>query len=172
MPHSSDRHRAKDDGKDRNHDQIPALIRLFLGHLDSLDGLCRDLEAIADELPTSVNVQTSLVVARSILPIINSAHKFEEEHIYPILLDAIRNGTTLKDEIERLKSEHWVDEDYGEEICLALKDFVATQNPAKAESLSWMLRGFFESMRRHIAFEHAVILPVVRKKLGAKNARS
>jgi hemerythrin-like domain-containing protein len=76
----------------------------------------------------------------------------------------------MKDEIERLKSEHWVDEDYGEEIFLALKDFVANQNPAKAETLSWMLRGFFESMRRHIAFEHAVILPVVRKKLGAENA--
>lgn len=171
MPNSSDRHKAKEDGKDRSDDQTPTLMRLYVSHLNSLDGLCQDLETIADGLPASINVQASLVVAQNILPIITSAHKFEEDHIFPILLDAIRNGTAMKDEIERLKSEHWIDEDYGEEVYLALKDFVANQNPAKAETLSWMLRGFFESMRRHIAFEHAVILPVVRKKLVSKHAR-
>jgi hemerythrin-like domain-containing protein len=171
MPNSSDRHRT-DDAKGRSHDANPALARLFLTHLKSLDDLCRDLEAIADELPSSINVQTSLVIAANIVPIVKSAHKFEEDHVYPVLLDAVRHGTTMKEEIYRLKSEHLADEDLGEEVCLALREFVADQNPAKAETLSWMLRGFFESMRRHLAYEHAVILPVILKKLGTKNARS
>ncbi len=151
-------------------DSSQTVTRLFLNHLEALDVLCRDLEAIADGLPASIDVQASLVIARNILPVINAAHKFEEEHVFPILLEAARNSATMKDEIERLKSEHWVDEDYGEEVFLALKDYAAHQNPSRAETLSWMLRGFFESMRRHIAYEHAVILPVIRKKLGAKNA--
>jgi hemerythrin-like domain-containing protein len=158
-------------GKNRQGaDSSQTVMRLFLNHLTSLDNLCRDLEMIADGLPASIDAQTSLVIAGNIVPIISSAHKFEEEHIYPILLNAVRNGTTMKVEIDRLKSEHWIDSDLGEEISLALKEYVSNQNPVKAETLSWMLRGFFESMRRHIAFEHAVILPVVRKKLGSKNA--
>ena len=151
-------------------DPSQAVMRLFLNHLMSLDALCQDLERIADGLPASIDVQTSLVIAGNIVPIISSAHRFEEDHIYPIFLNAARNGATMKIEIDRLISEHWIDADLGEEISLALKDYVSSQNPVKAETLSWMLRGFFESMRRHIAFEHVVILPVVRKKLGPKNA--
>ena len=158
-------------GKNRQGaDPSQTVMRLFLNHLTSLDALCHDLEMIADGLPASIDAQTSLVIAGNIVPIISSAHKFEEEHIYPILLNAVRNGATMKVEIDRLKTEHWIDSDLGEEISLALKEYVSNQNPVKAETLSWMLRGFFESMRRHIAFEHAVILPVVRKKLGSKNA--
>ncbi len=171
MPNPSNGDKANE-SKTRDQLANSAVARLFLDHLNSLDGLCRDLETIADRLPASIDVRSSLAVADNILPIINSAHKFEEEHIYPVLIDAIRNGATMRVEIERLKTEHWVDEDFGEDIHAALTDFVANQNPAKAETLSWMLRGFFESMRRHIAYEQAVILPVILKKLGSKNARS
>lgn len=151
---------------------MPALVRLYLNHLGALEGLCKDLESIADGLPGPLKVKTSLLIAASIIPIVRSAHRFEEDHIYPVLVDVICNGTRMQDEILRLKSEHWIDEDLGEEICSALIEFATHQNPAKAEPLSWMLRGFFESMRRHVAFEHAVILPRVLKKLGPKNARS
>ena len=171
MPHSSDGHR-EIDGKLGGHGTVPTLARLYLNHLGALEGLCKDLESIADGLPGPLKVETSLLIAANIIPIVRSAHKFEEDHIYPVLTDAIRNGTRMQDEILRLKSEHWIDEDLGEEICSALTEFATHQNPAKAEALSWMLRGFFESMRRHIAFEHAVILPRILKKLGPKNARS
>lgn len=171
MPNSSDGQQ-DNDGKSEGQGPVPALARLYLGHLDALESLCNDLEEIADGLPGSVNAENSLLIAANIVPIIKSAHKFEEDHVYSVLADAVRNGTSMREDIVRLKSEHWVDEDMGEEISLALREFAADQNPAKAETLSWMLRGFFESMRRHIAFEHAVVLPLIRKKLGPKNARS
>ena len=171
MPNSSDGQQ-DNDGKSGGQGQMPALARLYLSHLNALDGLCKDLEAIADGLPGSLNAETSLLIAANIVPIIKSAHKFEEDHIYPVMVDAVRHGTKMQGEILRLKSEHWVDEDLGEEICAALREFVTAKNPSKAEALSWMLRGFFESMRRHVAYEQAVILPVILKKLGPKNARS
>ncbi len=158
------------EGTSSNRTPLSPLAHRFVEHLNALETLCRDLETIADALPASVNVQAGLRVAQNISPIINSAHQFEEQHIYPIIVLAVSNGAGLSADIERLKSEHWVDEDFGEEVGLALNDFIAQQNATKAEILSWMLRGFFESMRRHIAFESAVILPLVEKKLESKNA--
>jgi hypothetical protein len=171
MPNSSDGQQ-DNDGKSDANAPMPALARLYLGHLDALENLCNDLEEIADGLPGSASAETSQLIAANIIPIIKSAHKFEEDHVYPVLSDAVRNGTSMRDDLVRLKSEHWVDEDMGEEIALTLHEFATDKRPGKAETLSWMLRGFFESVRRHIAFEHAVVVPLIRKKLGPKNVRS
>jgi hemerythrin-like domain-containing protein len=133
----------------------------LLKHLEALQNLCSDLEAIADSLPASINVQGSLGVAQTMLSIVHSAHQFEENNIYPMFTqNTVLNDAMLK-HIERLKFEHWADEDYAEEVYHALREFIANQNKIKAETLSWMLRGFFESMRRHVAFERAVILPAI-----------
>lgn len=65
----------------------------------------------------------------------------------------------FKDVLNRLESEHHNDEDYAESVAQAIGCYVLCDDHRKAESLSWMLRGFFESIRRHIAFEREHILP-------------
>ena len=169
MPNPTDRPKTGEETS-RNRTSLSPLVHQFVEHLNALEALCRDLEKIADALPGSLNAEIGLKVAQNILPIINLAHQFEEQKIYPMFTKARSNGVELSADIERLKSEHWIDEDFGEEIGLALNDYIAHQSPMKAETLSWMLRGFFESMRRHIAFENAVILPMIEKKLASNNA--
>lgn len=140
-----------------------SLAAMLVRHFDALQNLCSDLEAIADALPASINVQASLGVAQNIMAIVKSAHEFEEQKIYPALHRSEQLNVAMNENIERLRFEHWADEDYAQEIYLALRDFILSQNRAKAETLSWMLRGFFEGMRRHIAFERVVILSVIAK---------
>lgn len=140
-----------------------SLAAMLVKHFDALQNLCGDLEAIADSLPASINVQASLGVAQNIMAIVKSAHEFEERKIYPALHLLEQPDGTMNESIERLRFEHWADEEYAQEIYLALRDFVLNQNKVKAEALSWMLRGFFEGMRRHIAFERVVILSAVVK---------
>ena len=67
---------------------------------------------------------------------------------------------SLQETVLRLKNEHLGDEDFAEDIGAALQNYVMQQNQQQAESLGWMLRGFFENIRRHVAFEREHILPL------------
>jgi len=68
--------------------------------------------------------------------------------------------------LERLRYEHWEDESFAEEICDELKLLVNNPNKAVIDKLSYMLRGFFEGMRRHIAFEVEYLLPELNKSMA------
>ena len=147
----------------------PLLSDSLKHHLNALHGLCDELEAIADSLPISLNVQASLALAQSLLPTIKSAHEFEEHKVYSILGELKPVERSLSEDLQRLTFEHWVDEDLAEEIVHKLRDYIAEKTPIKAEALSWMLRGFFEGMRRHIAFDLAIVLPALLKTENRAN---
>ena len=146
-----------------------SLSESFKRHLNALHGLCDDLEAVADSLPISMNVQASLALAQNLLPTIKAAHEFEENSVYSILDELKPIDRSMREDLERLKFEHWVDEDLAEEILHKLHNYVAEKTPTKAEALSWMLRGFFEGMRRHIAFDLAIVLPALLKTENRAN---
>lgn len=117
--------------------------------------LCDALENIADDLPDAVNVKTCLHIANTIQGIIQSAHHFEQGALFPLLDDALDEKI-----ISRLTCEHQKDEGFSVELSDTLSAFAAgrEQNIGK---LSYMLRGFFEGLRRHIAFEQEVIMPLL-----------
>lgn len=143
----------------------PALEKLLpqlQAHLDAQLNLCSALEKIADELPHMPNRQTCLHTARSIYPIIKSAHQFEEEQLFPELRKAVQDGdASLEPVLQRLHGEHWEDESFGEELSEAIKEFVADREQ-NTDKLSYMLRGFFEGLRRHIAFEMEAFPPLLQ----------
>lgn len=61
----------------------------------------------------------------------------------------------------RLRAEHVEDECFaGEvtEILLAIGHGETVENP---EAIGFMLRGLFENLRRHIAFEREHVLPMI-----------
>ncbi len=134
----------------------------LLRHHHALLGLCDQLEALADQLPDATDVQRCLTLSRSILPMIKRAHEFEEHTVFPGLLQAARNQPGLDQSIQRLHFEHWEDESFAEELADALHEFAIGSRRANTESLSYMLRGFFEGLRRHIAFETEHLLPILR----------
>jgi hypothetical protein len=69
--------------------------------------------------------------------------------------------------IDRLTEEHDTDEGLAIEIADALEEVTDGRLPQNAESLGYMLRGFFDSQRRHIAWENQVVLPLARDVLTA-----
>lgn len=132
------------------------LAREFRSHLAKQESLCDRLERLADSLPDSLNVQESLYVAQSLFPTVMLAHRFEEDKVFPLLRDAALPST-----LDRLGFEHMGDEEYAGDISLALRAYVGDRRSGNAETLAWMMRGFFEALRRHIAFEREHILPLL-----------
>ncbi|MEN0088618.1 MAG: hemerythrin domain-containing protein [Pseudomonadota bacterium] len=137
------------------------LIEQLEVHLDTQLRLCVALERIADDLPQKVCRQSCLHAARSIYPIIKSAHRFEEDSLFPAIREAFANQPNSPDSpFQRLMEEHWEDESFGQEIAEVMREFVAGRD-TNTDKLSYMLRGFFEGLRRHIAFEKQVFGPVL-----------
>jgi hemerythrin-like domain-containing protein len=122
--------------------------------------LCALLENIADSLPNNVSRNNCLLAARNIEPIVQSAHAFEEQYLFPLLLADKQKQEKLKPVLARLHAEHCEDESYSNEVIDALEELAADQL-ANIDKLSYMLRGFFEGLRRHIAFEQEHLLPLL-----------
>jgi hemerythrin-like domain-containing protein len=133
-------------------------------HLSTQLELCQQLEAIADDLPKTIDHQNLLIVARKILPTIKEAHRFEERRIFPHIQVEAEDKEALTQSLERLKFEHWEDESFAEELSHGLINFVSECEEPSSITLAYMLRGFFEGVRRHIAFEVEHILPLLRRQ--------
>ncbi|MGH1420077.1 MAG: hemerythrin domain-containing protein [Hyphomicrobiaceae bacterium] len=132
--------------------------------------LCEHLEEVADSLPKNINKQYCLHLARSIFPMIKSAHEIEEQEFFPILEKVKPEDVSLAASIERLRYEHCEDECSAEDVTTVLFEcgqYGAVKNPERA---GYILRTFFAGVRRHIAFEREYLLPMAERAL--KNTAS
>lgn len=151
--------------KSRAGDSAPAGIAVTLRHYLKEQGrFCDRLETIADLLPDGVDSRDCLLMAQNIVPLVKRAHEFEEGQVYPLLLNLPGISPEMKDTLERLRFEHLGDEEFASDLCLSLRQFVTSRETCNVESLAWMLRGFFEGLRRHIAFEREHLLPLVERQ--------
>jgi len=132
-------------------------------NLASQAELCRNLEKLADDLPNDVDLQNCLTLAKAITPILREAHEFEEKTLFPELKNRFSDDEQLMATLERLRFEHWEDESFADELRESLIGYATDQTPEVVNSLSYMLRGFFEGVRRHVAFEREHILPLLEK---------
>lgn len=133
----------------------------FARALESLSIICDELEDVADKLPDSVDTQSCLRTAQRLLAIVTNSHRLEEDLVFPLLMTQTSKINHLTSTLERLRYEHWGDEEFAIDIHHALREFVRLRDKAKVDSLAWMLRGFFDGMRRHIAFDREYLLPIV-----------
>ncbi len=130
-------------------------------NLDAQIALCQSLEALADGLPDSFDAQQCLHLARGIYPMMRRIHTFEEEVLFPHLQRWAPEVDSLSASLERLRFEHMEDESLAAEIHDALTDYVTTGATENVDVLSYMLRGFFENLTRHVAFEREHLLPLL-----------
>ncbi len=128
--------------------------------------LCTALEEIADSLPNEVNRQKCIYAAKSLGPTIKEIHVFEEGQLFPWIGDNIKDQPNLPATLDRLKFEHCEDECFAEELIDTLNKIGYGQSEINAEAIGYMLRGFFEGMRRHIAFEREHLLPLIQRQLA------
>ncbi len=132
------------------------------GNLAMLSDICGRLEKIADGLPEKVDPAQCADLARTIHETVLRAHAFEENVVFPYLR-SITPDNGLSDTIERLRFEHWEDESFAAELQESLCSFASGRDRSHVEALAWMLRGFFEGMRRHIAFEREHMMPLLAR---------
>jgi hemerythrin-like domain-containing protein len=120
--------------------------------------LCDRLEEIADSLPDSVNRQKCIYAARALGPMIRGVHRFEEDVVFPMIAKRLADLEDIETTLTRLRFEHCEDECFAEELTEALHALGAGRAEINIEATGYMLRGFFEAMRRHIAFESEHLL--------------
>lgn len=132
---------------------------LMQTHRDQLV-LCHRLEFIADSLPYFVDRQACIGVAQTLGPLIHQAHRLEEDIVFPAVRDRWKALINIDKTLERLRDEHLEDEGFAEELHDALMAYGCGENRPGPEAFGYMLRGFFEGLRRHIAFEKEMILPL------------
>lgn len=123
--------------------------------------LCDALEAIADGLPSKVDRLRCLAVANTLVPLLRECHGYEEDILYPAFAAAAMTASAAGT-VKRLKAEHVEDLCAAQdltEVLLAIGHGEPISNP---EALGFMLRAFFEAVRRHVAFEKEHILPLVQ----------
>ncbi len=140
------------------------LRTLKQNHQDLL-ALCHDLEALADSLPFDVNERLCHDVSDSVVALLARTQAFEEELLFPDL-EREAGSCFSAMMIERLKNEHRCDRLAAEEISLTLKALLRGHCGLTFETIGYMLRGFFECVRRHVASERALIEQLVPGETG------
>jgi hemerythrin HHE cation binding domain-containing protein len=129
--------------------------------------LCDQLEKIADDLPDRLDRQACLHLARAISSLMQRGHRAEEDLIFAVLgktTDTPRDHASLHDldaTLDQLRLEHFADQCFAEELGEALMAAGTDQLAISPNAMSYMLRGFFEGVRRHLVFERTVLLPIL-----------
>lgn len=123
--------------------------------------LCDELEAIADGLPDRLDRRLCLIAAETLPVLVSQSHAYEEKYVFPAFQRNGANRAARRMTVKRLKMEHVEDECAAQDLADILASVGQGGPVDNPEALGFMLRAFFESMRRHIAFEREHVLPLV-----------
>ncbi|RRH93309.1 hemerythrin domain-containing protein [Mesorhizobium tamadayense] len=126
-------------------------------HLQKLR-LCDTLEIIADALP-NVDRLRCLRTASAIVQLLRDIHRFEETVIFPAYEANLTSAEANLASTARLRVEHIEDQCFAGEVAESLLAIGHGEPIESAEAVRFMLRGFFDGLRRHIAFEREHVLP-------------
>lgn len=118
---------------------MPQRLQELMARHKAIEGLCDEVEAIADDLPGACPQRCSRVLAmlNDLLP----AHLASERDALRSLADA----PDLRERIGRLIDE---DEGMAHEIAQALETLARGEAPPEPETLGYMLRCFFSNFGR------------------------
>ena len=125
--------------------------------------LCDRLEAIADWLP-QVDVGLCLEMADTIEPMVQNVHDLEEAMLFPILARSGRRE--LGQIVTRLRQEHLADSGTAGEVSDALRALADDRPTLPAEATGYLLRSFFDGMRRHVSGELELLHLVEQQQNG------
>ena len=123
--------------------------------------LCDEMEALADSLPSGANLRRRLHLACAVSALVASTHQIEEALLFGPLSRLANRVPDMPATLERLRFEHHSDLCFAEEIDEALLAFGRTEDLMTADAIGYMLRAFFEGVRRHVAFEREILVPLL-----------
>ncbi len=137
------------------------LLSRFQAMRSDLLALCQALEDIADRLGGTPDKQQCIQISRAIGPLMGQALSFQEKELLPSLQSAAPPDQTVFKCIDRLKYEHYEDADFALEVAEALMEFGQGTSRLSQDAIGYLLRGFFVSLRRHLAFESEVVQSIL-----------
>lgn len=140
---------------------LTALARLYQEQLQ----ICSRLEEVADSLGGQIDLRMCQEVATDIRRSMAFLHRFEEDVLHPMLTGS--DEPTNRRTFQRLSEEHFTDQGYAEEIIELLTALRRGASEVDIERAGYMLRGFFETVRRHTVFEIEHVLQQARDRLSA-----
>ena len=133
--------------------------------------LCDQLEAIADSLPDDIDPKLCHQVLEALGEELFTHHRDEEDGLFPLLEKRALPGDNVREHLAQLSLEHATDESFANELSEVLSECARGGRPANPNMLGYMLRGFFESYRRHLHWENTVLLPLARERLTGRDLR-
>lgn len=133
--------------------------------------LCDSLESVADSLPNQVSAATCHKAMLGLESRVALHHVLEDRALFPMLRMRAPTGLRLYVSLDRLGDEHANDEGYAAEVMDLLETLASDSFSGDCDAAGYLLRGFFESVRRHIAFENDFILPLARRFLTEEDQR-
>lgn len=153
-------------------EKIPSDVWLRRSPLDLIEHehlvqaqLCNSLERIADDLPDNVDRRLCREVINSLGSEMPLHHRDEELGLFPLIEKRALPTDNIHDILARLALEHATDESFAEELLESLEGLSEGRKLRNPEMVGYMLRSFFESYRRHIHWENAIVLPLARARL-------
>lgn len=127
----------------------------LLTHYRDLLTLCDALELVADDLPRPPAAGHCRRLAASLAATLAATHREEEQVLLPLL--ALAGRPALGQLASRLRREHDADSLAASEIGEALMALAEGGSILSADATGYMLRSFFESVRRHVHAEQDMI---------------
>ncbi|MCJ8055892.1 hemerythrin domain-containing protein [Shinella curvata] len=140
-----------------------------IGQLEALHGRLLDLCLRLEEAASDLDIAGDLAdLADAMPPLLESVHDLEERLLFPDF-DRHAGSCFAALAIERLKAEHRCDRLAAEELSLTLKAVADGQCGLSPDTISRMLGGFQESLRRHVFSEKIVLESLLAAKAEARD---
>jgi hemerythrin-like domain-containing protein len=143
----------------------PDPIKQIEGEQAHMMVLCDMLETIADEISDNMKPSTVVMAARSLRHELPRLHRHEEQLLFPLLAKRALPEDDIEEILDGFRQENAMDEGYAEEVLTILDRLALGQGLENLEMAGYLLRGFFESLRRHLRWENIVILKLARQRL-------
>jgi hypothetical protein len=129
---------------------------------------CDRLESICDSLPHAYSrvdcLEMSMWLGQSFPDLIEK----EEGSLIRITPAATFDW---EEAVQTWKRHHRTDVTYAVELAEALEEFARRDQAGTVDALSYMMRGFFEAVRRHVAYEE-VLVAYVTDSAGGRGTRT
>ena len=139
-----------------------------IGRLETLHSQLLDLCLRLEEAAGDPDCAGELWDLTDTIPqLLKSAHDLEERLLFPDF-DRHAGSCFAAMTIERLKAEHRCDRLAAEELSLTLKAIVDGRCGLSSDTVSRMLGGFLESLRRHVFSEKIILESLLAAKADAR----
>jgi len=134
--------------------------------------LCDRLEQLADALPEPLDTEITPQSIATLRRCVRRHIILEEKYLFPMLMKRAKPGEFNEELLTQICREHAADESHAYEAADEMEGALSCGRVLKPDMLGYMLRCLFESRRRHIAWENAIIFPLARLRLSKSDFAS